>query len=70
MSEELLLFDVEKAPAARTAPPPVVRCSECNHVLRSKRSKEAGVSQACAAKVGVAVLSTLRPSERSRRRAS
>ncbi|WP_328434591.1 DUF6011 domain-containing protein [Streptomyces sp. NBC_00425] len=53
-----LLFDVERPEPA--VPALVVRCSECNHVLRSDRSKAAGVSQACAAKVGRAVLATVR----------
>ncbi|MEW2568300.1 hypothetical protein [Streptomyces sp. NPDC047070] len=59
--EELLLFEVPKPATSADDPvPKVVRCSECNTLLRSERSKAAGVSERCAAQVGVAVLATMR----------
>lgn len=62
--EALLLFQVEghddaqKAAAAEERA--VVRCSECGTPLRSEKSRAAGVSQRCAAQVGIGVLASLR----------
>ena len=62
--DQALLFDV---PAPAPAPErKSVRCSECGRPLRAKRSVEAGVSQACAAKVGVAVLASVRGARTAR----
>lgn len=58
---QALLFEVPKPPAPEGgAVPKVVRCSECNTMLRSDRTKAAGVSDRCAAKVGVIVITSMR----------
>ncbi|MFM9590698.1 hypothetical protein ACKI16_29350 [Streptomyces scabiei] len=62
------LFDVPRPEP--TAEPKIVRCSECNTRLRSPRSMAAGVSERCAAKVGVAVLATMRRSKGAGRSAA
>lgn len=56
-----LLFEVAKPdPPVAEATPKVVRCSECNALLRSDRSKAAGVSERCAALVGIVVIASMR----------
>jgi hypothetical protein len=64
--DQVLLFDVPAPPKPEGARPASVRCSECGRPLRAPRSVAAGVSQACAAKVGVAVLASVRGARRSR----
>mgnify|MGYP000942238315 CR=1 FL=1 len=64
--DQVLLFDVPAPPKPEGVPTASVRCSECGRPLRAPRSVAAGVSQACAAKVGRAVLATLRGSSRAR----
>lgn len=66
-----LLFEVPRPPTPEGADlPKVVRCSECDAVLRSDRSKAAGVSQRCAAMVGVVVLTSMRKAKDLKARAA
>jgi hypothetical protein len=64
--DQVLLFDVPAPPKPEGARRASVRCSECGRPLRAPRSIAAGVSQACAAKVGVAVLASVRGTRQGR----
>lgn len=63
--DQVLLFDVP-APEKPAEERKTARCSECGAVLRARRSVDAGVSERCAAKVGRAVLETVRVTRKSR----
>lgn len=68
--DQVKLFDVPAPEAPAKEEPRIVLCSECGHRLRSARSMAAGVSQRCAARVGVAVLASMRATKAARSRAA
>lgn len=68
--DQVKLFDVPAPEPSTDAEVKIVVCSECGSRLRSPRSMAAGVSQRCAAKIGVAVLTSMRQAKAGKRRAA